>query len=68
MATRTSKIGKVEEFNEDKEGWESYTERLELYFAANEITEADTRRAILLTVVGAQTYKLFRNLVYPRKP
>ena len=63
-----NKIGKVEEFNSDKESWESYCERIELYFAANEVTEADTKRAILLTVCGAETYKLFRNLVHPSKP
>ena len=68
MATRSGIVGKIDEFNSDKDGWESYSERLGLYFVANEITEADTKRAILLTVVGADTYKLFRNLVYPQKP
>lgn len=68
MATRSGIIGKIDEFNSDKENWENYSERLGLYFAANGITEADTKRAILLTVVGADTYKLFRNLVCPQKP
>ena len=66
MATAT--IGKIDEFDSDKEGWESYCERIQLYFTANEITENDKKRAVLLTVVGSKTYKLFRNLTYPAKP
>ena len=46
----------------------SEPERLEQYFAANEITDNNKKRAVLLSVCGAKTYKLIRNLVNPRKP
>ena len=60
-------IGKIEEYDE-KESWIEYTERLEQYFAANEITDCGKKRAVLLSVCGAKTYKRIRNLVNPRRP
>ena len=60
-------IGKIEEYNEN-DSWIEYTERLEQYFAANEITDNNEKRAVLLSVCGTKTYKLVRNLVNPRKP
>ena len=38
MATHS----RLREFNPAVEDWISYAERLEFYFAANEVTEADT--------------------------
>ena len=32
------------------------------------ITEADKKRAVLLTVIGAATYKVLRNILSPAKP
>ena len=70
MATATH--GSIEAFNVNpaNEDWISYTERLEQYFTANDIKaeEADKRRAILLSVCGASTYQLIRNLLTPAKP
>ena len=43
-------------------------ERLDQYFAANDITEAEKKRATLLSFVGAVTYKLIRNLTTPNGP
>ena len=45
-----------------------YVERLELYFIANGIEDAEKKRAVLLTVSGPPTYKLVRNLSAPQKP
>ena len=59
--------GKVEEFKEDEE-WVEYIERLTHYFTANDIEDEDKQRSILLSVCGAKTYKLIRNLVAPDKP
>ena len=59
--------GKIEEYNEN-DSWIEYTERLENYFAANEIPDNNKKRALLLSVCGAKTNKLIRNLVNPRKP
>ena len=61
--------GSIGEFNPEREDWISYTERVIQYFIANGIKEeGDTRRAILLSSCGAQTYQLIRNLVAPGKP
>ena len=60
--------GKLSEFEKDKEDWTSYVERLELFFKANEITEEDKQKAILLSSCGASTYKLFKGLAAPTKP
>ena len=60
-------IGKVEEFQENDD-WIEYTERLDQYFLANEITNNEKKRAVLLSTCGVKTYKLIRNLVSPGKP
>ena len=50
------------------EEWTAYCERLEQYFLANDVEDAGKQRAILLSVCGAATYRLIRNLVAPDKP
>ncbi len=59
---------RLREFNPAVEDWISYAERLEFYFTANEVKEADTQRAVLFSVCGAATYKLIKNLLAPTKP
>lgn len=49
------------------DNWETYTERLELYFVANDMKE-EKRAAVLLTKISADTYKLVRDLCAPDKP
>jgi hypothetical protein len=60
--------GKVEEFNAEHDSWTNYTERLTQYFLANDVQDVNKKRAILLSVVGAQTYELLRSLLSPEKP
>ena len=60
--------GTLGEFNYSKEDWTSYAERLELYFTANDVSTAAKQQAILLSVCGAETYQLIRDLVAPKKP
>ena len=72
MATRVKLLtmaihGTIGECDHYKEDWVSYCERLEHYFAANDVDDAG-KRAILLSVCGATTYQLIRNLVAPAKP
>ena len=55
-------------FEDRREKWASYTERLEQYFTANDIKIAEKKRAILLSVCGAATYQVIRNLTTPGKP
>ena len=45
-------IGKIEEYNEN-DSWIEYTEQFEHYFAANEITDNNKKRAVLLSACGA---------------
>ena len=60
--------GSVGEFAPGKETWLSYAERLEQYFLANDVQAQEKKRAILLSICGASTYQLIRNLVSPQKP
>ena len=60
--------GRLDEFNEGQEEWRSYIERVDHYFTANDVVDADKKRAIYLSACGAQTYKLVRSLVAPQKP
>jgi hypothetical protein len=60
--------GKVSPFDEAEESWTQYTERLEQYFLANEVTDAKKQRAIFFTVCGSKTYALIRDLLQPKKP
>ena len=63
-----ARYGSLSEYVPSQETWAEYVERLELYFTANEITEATKKRAILLNACGPATYKLFHNLAAPEKP
>ena len=60
--------GTIAAFSSSQETWTVYVERLEQYFAANKIEDADQQRAILLSVCGPATYRLICNLVSPKKP
>ena len=68
MATRMSQYGKVDEYEREREDWVSYIERIMLFFEANEIEEDSKKKAILLSSVGAGTYKVIKSLAMPNKP
>ena len=75
MATRSvvpmmaTSFGKLEEFDPTSgEDWTQYIERMEFYFLANGVTDAGKQRAILLSTIGAQAYKVLRNLISPSAP
>ena len=55
--------GSMPPFNPGCEDWRSYVERLDNYFKANKVDDADQKTAILLTVCGSKTYNLVRSLV-----
>ena len=65
MATH---IGTIGEFQEGREDWKQYTERLQHFMDANGITDEDRKRAVFLTVIGPKAYKLLASLVAPAKP
>ena len=54
--------GNLGVFDRDLEDWASYCERVEQYFIANGISNADRKRAILLSVCGPATFKLMPSL------
>ena len=62
-------LGRIEPFDGSKDGnWQEYVERLEHFFVANGMDDAEKKRAVFLSVMGAATYKTLRNLVSPDKP
>ena len=66
--TMAATLGKVEEFDSNREEWSQYVERLGHFFLANGITEEAKKRSVFLAVIGPTAYKLLRNLVSPAKP
>ena len=62
-----STFGKIDEFQVNDD-WSQYIERLGHYFNANDISDTVKQKSILLSVVGAETYKLIHNLTVPNLP
>ena len=60
--------GSIGEFQHTQEPWQSYVERLQQYFIANDVYTAEKQWAILLSIMGGKTYQLIRNLLGPAKP
>ena len=60
--------GQLSEFESNEEDWQSYTERIKQYFAANEITAPAKQLAVLLTVCGRSTYPMIKNITAPSQP
>jgi hypothetical protein len=60
-------IGSIPEFNGNCDDWNVYAERLEQFFEVNDIPEAK-RSALLISVIGADTYKSLRDLCHPVIP
>ncbi len=54
-------MGHVEEYNESKEDFNSYQEHLEQLMLANDV-EDEKKVCVFLSVTGADTYKLVKNL------
>ena len=60
--------GHLGEFDNSKEDCKSYIERLMQYFTANDIENPLKQRAIFLSVCGASTYQLIKDVLAPRVP
>ncbi|XP_070519751.1 uncharacterized protein [Cardiocondyla obscurior] len=54
-------------FQLGRDDWETYIERLEMYFLANDVSN-EKKVAVLLTKISLDTYKLIRDLCAPVKP
>ena len=59
-------IGKIESFDDTKENWETYVERVEQFFLANDIDD-DHKVPTLLSLIGGKTYTRLRDLLAPEK-
>ena len=79
--TSTGLFGSVGEFIAERETFNAYVERMEMFFTANNIVKttgvggtqanrvvAERKRAILLTEVGAEVHSTLSNLLAPTKP
>ena len=67
--TSTSLFGQVDKFDaHGKESFTNYLERLEFYFIANGIEDDTKKKAMFLSSVGAETFKLIKDLCTPVKP
>ena len=55
--------GSVSPFDASTETWSLYVKRLNQYFVANDVVDANKKRAIFLSACGLKTYKLVRSLV-----
>lgn len=65
-------VGKLSVFNHELQDWEVFKDRLEQWFIANEITNVEDksqikRRAVLVSSLSENTYKLVRDLALPEK-
>ena len=61
------KFGCMQEFNPELESFETYEERLKLYFEANDVAP-EKQVAVFLRIVAAKNYALLRDLISPDKP
>ena len=59
--------GCLEPFDLEGESIVVYLERVELYFAANEI-KTDKRVPVFLNLIGRENYSLLRSILLPQKP
>ena len=79
--TSTGLFGRVGEFIAERETFNAYVERMEMFFTANNVVEttgegstqanrvvAERKRPIFLTEVGAEVYSTLSNLLAPTKP
>ena len=60
--------GNIKEFNSTVENITDYIDRIQFYFEANSVTEDTKKRAVLLTVIGPQQFRLLKDLCAPAKP
>ena len=57
--------GCLPEFSGGATEWDVFAEQLSFYFIVDGITDADQKRALLLSAVGTTTYKVLKTLVAP---
>lgn len=68
MASNMNVCAFMEPFVAENDEWALYRERLENYFVVMDITDDTRKKAILLNCMGANTYKIVRDMVSPATP
>ena len=61
-------VGSPEAFEPFTDDWCLYAQRFEHFLLANGVTDDSKRLHLLLALIGNSMFKLFANLVAPRKP
>ncbi|XP_049268011.1 uncharacterized protein LOC119379063 [Rhipicephalus sanguineus] len=62
-----ARLGKLDEFDEKDQNFESYLERFEHFVTANDIKE-EKKLAVFLSLIGPRTYEVLKSLVVPAVP
>ena len=62
-----AQLGKLHEFQPDTEELCSYLERVDIYFAANDVPDKK-KVPVLLNCIRGGTYGLLRSLLAPESP
>ncbi|XP_045449691.1 uncharacterized protein K02A2.6-like [Melitaea cinxia] len=60
-------VGKIGAFDVAKDNWDTYVDRVDQYFIANNV-KSELKVATLITVIGNSAYELMVNLCTPDKP
>ncbi|XP_055913663.1 uncharacterized protein LOC129947217 [Eupeodes corollae] len=60
-------IGSVEKFNFNQNDWHIFKAQLDQFFIANDVTVEVKKKAILISALSEQSYKLVNNLIHPNK-
>ena len=64
-----SYIGTIGPFDEGEEEFDSYIDRMKLFFNANDIKNTDPKYVpAFLSLIGAKTYRLLKDLISPKEP
>ncbi|XP_060106178.1 uncharacterized protein K02A2.6-like, partial [Heteronotia binoei] len=67
-AARDRRRGPIETFDPaNPEAWESYAERVEFYLRANKVTDAGSKRDVLLSICGPATFEIAKGLSAPAR-
>ncbi|XP_037564991.1 uncharacterized protein LOC119444705 [Dermacentor silvarum] len=62
-----ARLGKLDEYDEKEQNFESYLERFEYFVTANDIKE-EKKLAVFFSVIGPRTYQVLKILVVPAVP
>lgn len=60
-------IGRIDEYRLSDKNWSSYITRVKQFFKVN-LVKPEMETAILITIVGSETFELMANLCSPKQP